>query len=161
MFQYRPVTGADIQAVCSFPQNEEELFYLYPKAVYPLTPEQLQAAINQRSDSTVVEPDGEIAGFANFYRWQGGKCCIGNLVVAPQARDRGVAKYLVRTMVHLAGIRHAATWVEISCFNHNTAGLLLYRKLGFEPFEVEEREGLKGRRVVLIHMRLRVADARQ
>jgi ribosomal protein S18 acetylase RimI-like enzyme len=118
-----------------------------------LTPEQLQIAIDQRSDSTVVEIGGGVAGFANFYRWNDRRCCIGNLVVAPLARGQGVATYLIQTMIHLASIKHAANFVEVSCFNQNTAGLLLYKKLGFEPFDIEERVAPNGKQVALIHMR--------
>lgn len=73
----------DLQTICSFPQSEEELFYFYPKAVYPLVPEQLQSAIDERSDATVVEQNDTIVGFADFYRWEDGICCIGNVIVAP------------------------------------------------------------------------------
>lgn len=153
MLHHRPFSHSDIQAICAFPQDAQELFFFYPKAVYPLTPGQLTHAIEQRSDSTVVIRDGKVAGFANFYRWTDGICCIGNVAVAPAARGQGVAKYLIQTMIALAGARHAATLVQISCFNHNTAGLLLYAKLGFEPFNIEERETPDGQRTALIHMR--------
>lgn len=157
MLKYRPFFSSDLQTICSFPQNMEELFYFFPKATYPLTPEQLQMAIDQRSDSTVIEQNGDVVGFANFYRWQGRKCCIGNVVVSPLARGRGVAEYLIKTMIHLAGIKHAAKIIEISCFNGNTAGILLYRKLGFIPFDIEARQSPDGKRVALIHMRHQVS----
>jgi len=147
------VERRDFEVICSFPQSEEELFYFYPKARYPLTVHQLQEAVEQRADSIVVERDGKVVGFANFYRWDGGICCIGNLVVAPKARGQGVAQYIVRTMVGLARSKHSATEVRISCFNSNTAGLLLYAGLGFVPFAVEERRGPEGARIGLIHMR--------
>jgi ribosomal protein S18 acetylase RimI-like enzyme len=160
MLRHRPVLKKDLQSICSFPQGKEELFYFYPKAVYPLTPEQLQIAIDQRSDSTVVERDGAVVGFANFYRWEGG-CCIGNVVVAPFARGQGVAKYLIQTMIALADTKHSAATVEISCFNKNTTGLLLYKKLGFQPFDIEERKDPDGKRTALIHMRYQMPKAQQ
>jgi len=40
----------------------------------------------------------------------------------------------------------------LSCFNENTAGLLLYPKLGFVPFAIEERPAPHGGRSALIHM---------
>ncbi len=153
VLQHRPVERRDFEVISSFPQSEEELFYFYPKTRYPLTVRQLQDAVAQRTDSTVVERDGKVVGFANFYRWDGGICCIGNLVVAPKARGQGVARYLVRTMVGLAISKHGAAEVRISCFNSNTAGLLLYAGLGFVPFAVEERVAPDGARVGLIHMR--------
>jgi RimJ/RimL family protein N-acetyltransferase len=152
--QSRPVTADDIKTICSFALDARELFYMFPKAQYPLTEVLLADAIAQRLDSTVVEVGNRIVGFANFYRAEtGGACCIGNVIVAPDARGKGVATFLVDTMTTLAFDRYDATEVRISCFNENTAGLLLYPKLGFLPFAVEERASPDNRRVALIHMR--------
>lgn len=154
MLKCRPVLHADIQTICAFPRDEEELFYFFPKASFPLTVKQLQRAIDQRSDSTVVEQDGVVVGFANFYHWTHGKCHIGNLIISPDARGNGVAQYLIHSMIDLARTQHAASVVEISCFNQNTSGLLLYQKIGFEPFAIEQRLCPDGRRVALIHMQV-------
>lgn len=152
---YRPVAKNDIQLICDFPQNEDELFFLFPKATFPLTSSQLHDAIAQRSDSTVIELGGKVVAFANFFRWKTGGCCsIGNVVVSPTARGRGVCRYLIEHMIGLAFTKHQATEVTVSCFNQNVAGLLLYPQLGFQPYAVEERKDKKGNRVALIHLRL-------
>ena len=67
MLTHRPVLDADIPLICQFPQSEHELFFMFPKASYPLTIDQLKEAIAQRFDSTVVLLDDRVAGFANFY----------------------------------------------------------------------------------------------
>jgi len=56
--------------------------------------------------------------------------------------------------------RHGASEVNVSCFNTNAAGLLLYTQLGFRPFGVEERLDRRGNRVALVHMRLDWTAAR-
>lgn len=151
--QHRPVTADDIPTICSFPLDARELFYMFPKAQYPLTETQLSDAIAQRSDSTVIERENTVVGFANFYRAEtSGACCIGNVIVAQEARGKGVATFIVETMTALAFERYHATEVQISCFNENTAGLLLYPKLGFVPFSIEERVSVGGGRSALIHM---------
>lgn len=152
---HRPVAEKDIQLICGFPQSDDELFFLFPKATFPLAPSQLQEAVARRTDSTVVELDGQVVAFANFYRWEVGGCCsIGNVIVSPVARGRGVGRYLIERMMDLAFSKHQATEVTVSCFNQNVAGLLLYPRLGFQPYAVEERKDKKGNRVALIHMRL-------
>jgi RimJ/RimL family protein N-acetyltransferase len=152
---HREVRPEDVERVCSFPQSADELYFLFPKAAFPLAPGQLQRAIEQRHDSTVVLLDDQVCGFANFYvRELEGACAIGNVVVAPDARAKGVGRYLIETMVRKALLQHRAREVRISCFNGNVAGLLLYAKLGFVPFGVERRVDLQGARVALIHMRL-------
>lgn len=151
---HRPVQTTDIPAICCFPQGPDELFYMFPKATYPLTPVQLTEAIAQRSGSTVIEEDGVLLGFANFYKAeQGGICALGNVVVAPAARGKGVARYLVQCMITLAREQFSAREVWVSCFNHNTAGLLLYPQLGFTPFHIEERQAPDHSRVALVQMK--------
>lgn len=34
----QPLEEGDAEAVCGFPQNENELFFMFPKAEFPLTP---------------------------------------------------------------------------------------------------------------------------
>ncbi|MNG94267.1 Acetyltransferase (GNAT) family protein [compost metagenome] len=151
---HRPVQPGDIPAICCFPQGPDELYYMFPKACHPLTPAQLSAAIAQRSGSTVVESQGTVLAFANFYKAEhGGVCALGNVVVAAAARGHGVARYLVQRMIEIAREQFAAREVWVSCFNHNTAGLLLYPQLGFTPFGIEERQAPDGGRVALIQMK--------
>jgi RimJ/RimL family protein N-acetyltransferase len=155
LLSHRHVRPEDVPRICSFPRSAEELFFLFPKASWPLTPEQLQRAIDQRFDSTVVLLGGQVCGFANFYvREVRGGCAIGNVVVAPDLRGKGVGRYLIETMATTALRKHEAREVRISCFNGNVGGLLLYAKLGFVPYAVERRLDPAGERVALIHMRL-------
>ncbi len=155
MLTHRPVQEADISVIRQFPQCESELFFMHPKGSYPLTFDQLKKAIRERFDSTVVLSDNKIAGFANFIVCEPGeKCVIGNVIVAPECRRQGVGRYLVETMTLIAFEKHQVKEVHIPCFNQNVPGLLLYPKLGFRPFKIEEWSDKQGNRVALIHMRL-------
>ncbi len=155
MLTCRPVEEADIPLVCRFPQSERELFFMHPKASYPLTCKQLKEAIDERRDSTVVLSDNRVSGFANFYVCEPHeRCTIGNVVVAPEHRGNGVGKHLIETMIQLAFDKHKVKLVQIACFHENVTGLLLYSKLGFAPFSIEERQDRQGGRVALIHMKL-------
>jgi len=150
---YRPATAADLDEVVGFPQNVDELFFCYPKAVWPLNVGQLAAAIAERRESTVAELDGRVAGFANFYQWQHGEfCTLGNLMVAPWARSRGVAQYLVEVMETLARQRYKAPLMKVSCFNANAGGLLLYTRLGYRTVGIVERRAPDGSRVALVQL---------
>ena len=115
---------------------------------------EVQRSIEQRSDATVVEVAGRVVAFANFYRWEEGLCSIGNVVVASDARGSGVGSYLISHMLTLGFDKHRARAVSVSCFNRNVAGLLFYAKLGFQPFDIEQRIDYNGDRVALIHLRV-------
>ncbi len=166
MFRHRPAEPGDLPLIASFPQSEEELFFLFPRAVFPLTAEQMAAELPHRSDATVVEWKHAVAGYANFYRWERSCCAIGNVVVAPQARGHGIGSYLIRTMIDLARNKYDAEEIQVSCFNRNTEALLLYTKLGFAPFDIEIRRrrmvdtaDAAESAVALIHMRLTASGA--
>lgn len=155
---YRPVEERDIPRICSFARDEDELFFFFPAASWPLTPEQLRNSIAQRCDSTVIERDGQVVGFANFYRWAiEGTCTIGNVIIAPEARAGGLGARLIGQMIHIARSKHRAAEVTLSCFNSNVAGLLFYPKLGFVPYAIEERKNKQDERVALIHLRYSLA----
>jgi len=135
----REVINDDIPEICKLPKTREELFYCFPSAVYPLSEDTLRQSIETRSDSTVVEIEGRVVAFANFYRWKDGLCSIGNVVVASDVRGAGVGRCLINHMVKLGFEKHHAKAVSVSCFNQNTAGLLFYPTLGFRPYDVAHR----------------------
>ena len=149
----REVRNDDIPEICKLPKTREELFYCFPSAVYPLSEDTLRQSIETRSDSTVVEIEGRVVAFANFYRWKDGLCSIGNVVVASDVRGAGVGRCLINHMVKLGFEKHHAKAVSVSCFNQNTAGLLFYPTLGFRPYDVEQRIDYNGNPVALIHLR--------
>jgi ribosomal protein S18 acetylase RimI-like enzyme len=155
MLTCRLVEDSDLPIICSFPQSAQELYFMFPKAVWPLTVDQLAQAIRQRFESTVLLAGADVVGFANYYICEPGQTCsIGNVIVSPQVRGKGAGKYLVETMTATAFDKYHVKQVEISCFNQNVTGLLLYTKLGFTPYSIEERMSADGNRAALIHMQL-------
>ena len=154
MISHRSLQASDLPLICTFVQSAEELFYFFPTAVYPLSVGQFSTSIAERVFPTVVENGGQLVAFADLYRVKHSDYChIGNVIVAPEARGRGMARYLIAQMIKIARRKQGAKEVRISCFNHNTAGLLLYTGLGFHPYGLEERRDWRGERVVLVHLR--------
>ena len=151
---HRPVTESDFETICRFPGDETELLFFHPRAAFPRTPSALAETIAGRAAPTVVLCDGEVAGFADIYDIHPGTFCrIGNVIVSPDHRGRGVASYLIRQMIRIARETYQAQRIELACFNVNTAGLLLYAKLGFEPYAVEMRDDRRGNPLALIQLR--------
>lgn len=153
MFSHRVLKNTDAEEIVRFPVSADELFFLFPKADYPLKSEVLVNEAKKRSHPTVVLFEGELSGYGNFIKVERGKfCSIGNVVVNPKIRRKGIASYLVNTLTSIAFKELSAKSVKISCFNSNTHGLLLYHKLGFSPSSMEVRKKPNGEQVALIHM---------
>ncbi len=153
VLRHRSVEPQDLALICSFPQTPQELFFMFPRATFPLTEAQLEAAVAQRFESTVVLCQDEVCGFANFYEYEPGQSCsIGNVIVDPRVRGKGVGAYLIRTMAETAFVKYAVPQVKLSCFVENIPALLLYTRLGFKPVRIEERKNWDGRRTASVQM---------
>lgn len=151
---YRAFTSSDLEAICKLPQNEDELFFMFPKAEYPLTINQLELAISNRSDSTVVLLGKEIVGFANFYEVvEDQYCSIGNFIINSNYRNQGIGTFLIETMERIAIEKYNVSELRLSCFNSNTKGILLYTKLGYIPYEIEKRIDKAENQIALIKMK--------
>lgn len=154
---YRPVTSTDFEAICKLPRNEEELFFMFPKAEYPLTINQLEFAISNRFDSTVVLLNKEIVGFANFYEVvEDQYCSIGNVIINSNYRNQGIGTFLIETMEQIAIEKYNVSELRLSCFNTNTKGILLYTKLRYTPYEIEKRIDKAENQIALIKMKHKI-----
>ena len=118
---HRTVEVSDLKRICQLPKDEEELFFMFPKAEYPLTERQLEFAINSRFDSTVILFNNIIVGFANFYEVKKSQyTSIGNVVIDANYRNLGIGKYLIHTMEQIAIEKYGVSRLYLSCFNTNT-----------------------------------------
>ena len=155
MFTHRPLIDADIPCICTFPRDQKELYYLFPRAIWPLTPEQVRESLAVRRDPTVVLHDGKVVGYGNFATFDAGSSAsVGNVSVAPSARGTGVAKHLLQAMMDRAFAHHGLPELVLRCFNTNTPALVLYGKLGFVPIAIEERTTPWGERIALFTLRI-------
>lgn len=151
---YRNFNPSDLEAICKLPQDEQELYFMCPKADYPLTEEQLAEIIKGRFDSTVILYDHEIIGFANFYEVKKKEyCSIGNVIVSPHFRGCGIGTFLIAMMENTGKQKYEIQETRLSCFNANTAGILLYHKLGYIPFEIEKRTNKRNEISALIKLK--------
>lgn len=150
----RALQNNDLADICKFPRDAEELFFIFPKAEYPLTVAQLEETLKNRFDPTVILCNEEIVGFANFYEVEENYyCSIGNVIVKSTYRNKGIGRYLINTMENIALQKYKVSEYRLSCFNTNTNGILLYSKLGYKPFDVEKRENKDGQHLALIKMK--------
>jgi len=122
MYQYRPLQSSDLETLCTFPQNEEELFFMFPKAKYPLTPDQIWEVARNRLEPTVILIDQEIVSYANFYDHDGEFCWLGNVIVSPDYRGKGVSQYLIGVMETIAKQKLKVKKLNLVCHNTNTKG---------------------------------------
>jgi len=155
LYAHRQATLEDLSQICTFPQNPTELYFMYPKANFPLTFEQLKHNFDNRSNCTIFLSNETVVAFANMYDIEPGKqCFLGNVIINPAFRGQGVGEYLLETMSEIAVQKHQANELHLTCFNTNTPGLLLYLKSGFTPYAMEKRVDFEGKQLLAVYMKM-------
>lgn len=133
--------------------SPEELYLVHPGGQYPWTVMQLEKLAESRASFTVAVIDGEVVAFANLYNVEPDESAfIGNVIVAAAYRGQGIGKQLTQHMADLCVKVYSAV-PHLSVFSSNTRAMLMYAKLGFEPYAVEARTDLQGESIALVHMR--------
>jgi RimJ/RimL family protein N-acetyltransferase len=154
MYSYRPAISMDYPIICTFPQNAEELFYMYPRGTFPLTVEQIKETSESRLYPTVLLHNDKVIGYANIYDSDEQKrYWLGNVIVSKEYRGKGAAESLIQTMKSLAKNELNATTLYLVCHNNNLRGLLFYSKLEFKPFDIVKLKGLTGQPLAGIDMK--------
>ncbi|BBD07337.1 MFS transporter [Desulfovibrio ferrophilus] len=150
---FRDLHEEDAPAICGFPKTERELMYMFPKIAPPLTTKQLLVMAEQRHAPTVALCEEDLAGYANFVSCaHGGVCEVGNVVVAPKFRRQGVGAYLMEIMEEKAKADFKSDRLRVRCISENTAALLFYGRLGFQPVGMDTREAPDGRTLARIQL---------
>lgn len=67
MFTSRRARREDFKIIASFPQSQDEQFYMFPRGTFPLDPVHLEEVAKERLHPTVILSGEEIAGYCNLY----------------------------------------------------------------------------------------------
>jgi RimJ/RimL family protein N-acetyltransferase len=154
-YNNRPVNKQDFYTISRFPQDEQELFFIYPRWVYPVTPEAMEELAAQRLKATVITYNKEVVGYCNLYDLsEGNHCWLGNVIISPAFRGKGAGKYLIETMMDKARREIGVRQLKLMCHNINTKALVFYNRTGFKPFDFNEMNDKQGNRIVLIKMEI-------
>jgi len=149
----RPASDTDYEVIASFPQNSQELFFMFPSGTFPITAGQLIEKAQDRHYPTVIEHEGEVVAYANLYDCEAGShCWLGNVIVSPAFRSQGAGSYLLRTMMEKARDLLKAKRFLLVCHNINTPALLFYYKHGFVPFDLKTMANCNGDRIIGIKL---------
>ncbi|GMK45989.1 N-acetyltransferase [Paenibacillus glycanilyticus] len=138
MLTFRDSTQKDFKRIAAFPANASEAFYMFPKGTFPIDPEQLYEVSLTRRVPTVIEYNGEPAGYSNLYDIdEGNSGWLGNVIISSQFRRIGAARFLIQTMMNRAKEELGLRELNLICHNTNTKALLMYNQFGFKPYDLK------------------------
>ncbi|WP_127583055.1 GNAT family N-acetyltransferase [Paenibacillus koleovorans] len=153
-YTFQPGSREFFELIQTFPQDRQELYYMSPSAVYPLTADQLETIASARLHPTVILNEaGEPVGYANLYGYEPEKhVWLGNLIVHPDYRGKGAASALLREMLRIAREELQVPSLQLIVHNLNLTGILFYHKLGFKPYEFDPKVNYNGDALVGIKL---------
>ncbi|MDF2669569.1 MAG: hypothetical protein K0R67_1875 [Paenibacillus sp.] len=155
MYTFRGAMRDDCAHICKFPQNSEEVFYMFPSGQFPLQAEAMQEKAESRWQPTVVLDGDRIAGYGNMYGFEEGKhAWLGNFIINPEYRGKGAGPALIQEMIRLAGDVLGVPKLLLVCHHTNLRALLFYAKLGFKPFDLHQMKNHLGETIVGIQMQI-------
>lgn len=106
----RTLAQEDLDTICTFVRDAEEVYLVSPKFHYPLTAEQILKVLENRySPTVIVSGDApEPLAYANLYDKdeESHTIWLGNVIVSPSYRGTGVAAHLLQTMMDTAKQEH-------------------------------------------------------
>ncbi|ACT01342.1 GCN5-related N-acetyltransferase [Paenibacillus sp. JDR-2] len=138
MLTFRDSTQEDFKRIAAFPANASEAFYMFPKGTFPINPEQLYEVSLTRRVPTVIEYNGEPAGYSNLYDVEEGNSgWLGNVIIGTQFRRIGAARFLIQTMLNRAKEELGLIELNLICHSPNTKALLMYNQFGFKPYDLK------------------------
>ena len=139
--------------ICNLITSPEEMYVMCPGGKFPLDLEQMDHVNTLRRDLSIVKVNNQIVGFANLYNIKSNESAfIGNLIIDKSQRGNGYGMALVKHMIEIIKVKYNAV-PHLSVLGNNTKAILLYKAIGFLPYDVEERIDYKGHKVALFHMR--------
>ncbi|WP_368859134.1 GNAT family N-acetyltransferase [Cohnella sp. GbtcB17] len=156
MYIHRALERKDLESICTFPQSEQELFYISPRFHFPLTPEQILDLVKDRFEPTVIMDSDkqEAVAYANIYKDEDhGDFWLGNVIVSSDYRGKGASQYLLQVMLEKAKFNLGANQIKLACHSTNSRGLAFYTKLGFKPFDIKI-SSIGANKFITIHMSL-------
>ncbi len=95
------------------------------------------AGIDRLPSWALVEAADDLLAFGQFYR-RVGRCHLGHLGVAPQARRRGIGTRLIRDLCARGSLDLGCDEFSLFVLEANATAARLYRRLGFESASYPE-----------------------
>jgi RimJ/RimL family protein N-acetyltransferase len=109
-----------------------------PLLTYPVTPEQLQAMLDESVGPSparlcwMTADNGHLIGHAQLgFDWRHGNALLSRVAVAPRDRGRGLAIPMLRLVISKAFAFEAIERVELNVYAWNTPAIRTYERLNF------------------------------
>lgn len=141
----RPPVEPDYAEIASWvPDAEAARRWAGPLLTFPFSVADLPAALaapgSEASSYCLSDVEQRPLGFGQHWVFQPGAVHLGRIIVSPDARGRGVGRFLCEQLLAAAVQSSQATSVTLRVYRDNAAAIALYASLGFLEVTAESSD---------------------
>jgi ribosomal-protein-alanine N-acetyltransferase len=141
----RAPTAKDYAAIASWiPDATAGLRWAGPRLPFPFSASDLPALLAMpdggKSSYSLIDKSGNLCAFGQHWVLEPGAVHLGRIIVAPDARGRGIGRTLCQQLISAALHSTALTAVTLRAYRNNLAAVQLYTSLGFVEVEADSNE---------------------
>lgn len=131
---FRRLTPADAEEIVRWNGTADAAFLRQWSGrgyVFPLTAEQINAALSEGGEIFAAEKDGLFCATARIMSREGKTAHIGHFLVAPEERGKGLGTAVLSRFIRICFEGTDITALTLSVFDYNAAAIKCYEKNGF------------------------------
>ena len=160
----RAPTASDYAAIASWiPDAAAGLRWAGPRLSFPFAASDLSALLavpgGGEFSYSLIDESGSPCGFGQHWVLQPGAVHLGRIIVAPDARGRGLGRVLCQQLVSAGLHATSATAVTLRAYRDNLVAVGLYSSLGFVEVAAESTDDVLFMK--MLANRLFVTDTQQ
>lgn len=151
----RAATASDYAAIAGWiPDAQAGLRWAGPRLPFPFAATDLPALLavpgGGEASYCLSDDAGAACGFGQHWVQQPGAVHLGRIIVAPQARGRGLGRLLCQQLIGAARHSTGAATVTLRAYRDNSSAVKLYSTLGFVELAAQSTDDV-------LFMRLRAS----
>ncbi|MFZ6656313.1 GNAT family N-acetyltransferase [Undibacterium sp. TJN19] len=134
----RPALLRDYAVIAQWINNTEACArWAGPQLPFPFVSTDLPALLAKPEAQAfvLVAKNGEVAGFAQFWRRDARRVHLGRIIVSPSVRGLGYGRILCEQLMQQAIRTTGAPVISLRVYRDNAGALHLYHQLGFAAIE--------------------------
>lgn len=133
-----------LEQLLDWTENSDQVqLFAGPGLSWPLSVEQMsESELSGRAFMLVDQ--GVLLGYCQL-KWRGaGNVRLCRVIVNPELRGKGIGKHLICSVIKFANESLMASRMELGVYQHNTAAILCYQKLGFTTYQHRNVQSAQG-----------------
>lgn len=143
-FTLRPANLEDLPVILQW-VTSPELLRLWggPALTFPAEATRIWNEIGATGNNafSLVDPDGNVAGFGQVLCREPNTVHLGRIIVSPSRRGTGIGRLLCQRLIQIGTTQYQPSSFTLNVYTNNAPAQALYQSLGFTVISENKEQG--------------------